>query len=184
MNEYGIINLILTGASEHGAFNWQFVMEHAVNLIILLGVLVYFLKTPVKNFLVERRGTISHEIDTAQKTIGEAKSKYDEYAKKLQAIESEINNLKDTLGKQGESERAELLRQAAAASETIRKEAGETIALQTERARREIQNEVVDLAVGSAEAIIRQNLGDSDKERFVQEFTKNIEDEKWHQSQH
>ena len=109
MNEYGIINLILTGASEHSAFNWRFVMEHAVNLIILLGVLVYFLKTPVKNFLVERRGTISHEIDTAQKIIGEAKSKYDEYARKLQAIESEINNLKDTLRKQGESERAELL---------------------------------------------------------------------------
>ncbi|MGH7849351.1 MAG: hypothetical protein ACREOP_03555 [Thermodesulfobacteriota bacterium] len=184
MNEYGIINLILTGASEHSAFNWQFVMEHAVNLVILLGVLVYFLKTPVKNFLVERRGTISHEIDTAQKIIGEAKSKYDEYAKKLQAIESEINNLKDTLGKQGESERAELLKQAAAASETIRKEARETIVLQTERARREIQNEVVNLALGNAEALIRQSLGDSDKERFVQEFTKNIEDEKWHQSQH
>ncbi len=184
MNEYGIVNLILTGASEHGAFNWRFVMEHAVNLIILLGVLVYFLKSPVKNFLIERRGTIGHEIDSAQKTIGEAKSKYDEYAKKLESIESEINNLKDTLRKQGEAERAELLRQADAASETIRREARETIALQTERARREIQNEVADLALGSAEALIRRNLGDSDKERFIQEFTKNIEDEKWHQSQH
>ncbi len=184
MSEYGIINLILTGASEQGGFNWRFVMEHAVNLIILLGVLVYFLKSPVKNFLIERRGTISHDIESAQKTIGEAKSKYDEYAKKLQAIETEINNLKDTLRKQGESERAELLRQADAASEALRKEARETIALQTERARREIQNEVADLALGNAEALIRRNLGDSDKERFIQEFTKNIEDEKWHQSQH
>lgn len=184
MTEYGIINLILTGAAEEGGGNWQFVLEHAVNLLILLGVLVYFLKTPVKNFLVERRGSISHEIDTAQKTIGEAKSKYDEYTKKLQAIESEINALKETLRKQGETERAELLKQAEAASETIRKEARETIALQTERARREIQTEVVSLALGDAEALIRQNLGDADKERYVQEFTKNIEDEKWHQSQH
>ena len=184
MNEYGIINLLLTGASEHGAFNWRFVMEHTVNLIILLGVLVYFLKTPVKNFLVERRGTISHEIDTAQKTIGDAKSKYGEYAGKLQAIESDINSLKDTLRKQGESERTELLRQADAASETIRKEAREAIVQQTERARRDIRNEVVNLALGNAEALIRQNLVDSDKEKFVQDFTKNIEDEKWHQSQH
>lgn len=184
MTGYGIINLILAGASEHGAFNWQFVMEHAVNLLILLGVLVYFLKTPVKNFLIERRGTIGHEIDVAQKTIGEAKSKFEEYSKKLQAIESEISALKDTLRKQGESERGELLRQAEAASETIRKEAKETIELQTERAKREIQNEVANLALGNAEALIRQNLGDADKERFVQEFTKNIEDGKWHQSQH
>ncbi len=184
MTEYGIINLLLTGASEHDAFNWRFVMEHTVNLIILLGVLVYFLKTPIKNFLVERRGTIGHEIDVAQKTIGEAKSKYEEFARKLQAIETEINSLKDTLRKQGESERSELLKQAESASEIIRREARETIALQTERAKREIQSEVVNLALGNAEAIIRRSLGDSDKERFVEEFTKNIEEEKWHQSQH
>ena len=184
MTEYGIINLMLTGASEHGAFNWRFVMEHTVNLIILLGVLVYFLKTPVKNFLVERRGSIGHEIDAAQKTIGEAKSRYDEYAGKLQAIESEINSLKDTLRKQGETERSELLKHAETASETIKKEAKETIALQAERAKREIQSEVVNLALGNAETLIRQHLVDSDKERFVQEFSKNIEDEKWHQSQH
>ncbi len=184
MTGYGLINLIITGASEHGGFNWQFVMEHAVNLLILLGVLVYFLKTPVKNFLIERRGTIGHEIDVAQKTISEAKSRFEEYSRKLEAIESEISALKDTLRKQGESERSELLRQAEAASETLRKEAKETIELQTERAKHEIQTEVANLALGSAETLIRQSLGDADKERFVQEFTKNIEDGKWHQSQH
>ena len=184
MTGYGIINLLLSGASEQGAFNWRFVMEHTVNLIILLGVLVYFLKTPIRNFLVERRGSIGHEIDVAQKTISDAKSKYDEYAKKLQAIESEINALRDSLRKQGEAERSELMKQAEAATETIKKEARETIVFQTERAKHEIQTEVVNLALGNAEDVIRRNMGDSDKERFVQEFTKNIEDEKWHQSQH
>lgn len=184
MTGYEIINLLLSGASEHGAFDWRFVMEHAVNLIILLGVLVYFLKTPVKNFLVERRGTIGHEIDVAQKAIGEAKSKYEEYAKKLQAIETEINSLKNSLHMQGEAERNEILKQAEVVSQNVRKEAKEIIALQVERARREIQTEVVNLALGNAEDVIRRNLGDSDKERFVREFTKNIEEQKWHQSQH
>ena len=184
MTGYGIISLMLAGASEHGAFNWRFVMEHTVNLLILLGVLVYFLKTPVKNFLIERRGTIGHEIDVAQRTIGEAKSKFEEYSKKLAAIESEIGSLKDTLRKQGESERIELLKQAEAASEILRKEAKESIELQTERAKHEIQTEVANLALGNAETLIRQNLGEADKERFVQEFTKNLEDVKWHQSQH
>lgn len=184
MTGYGLINLIITGASEHGGFNWQFVLEHTVNLLILLGVLVYFLKTPVKNFLIERRGTIGHEIDVAQKTISEAKSRFEEYSRKLEAIETEISALKDTLRKQGESERGELLRQAEAASETLRKEAKETIELQTERAKHEIQTEVANLAIGNAETLLKQNLGDADKERYVQEFTKNIEDEKWHQSQH
>ena len=184
MMDIGIINLLITEASEGGAFNWRFVMEHAVNLIILLGVLVYFLKTPVKNFLVERRGNIAQEIDEAQKTIAKAKTKYEEYAQKLRDIEGEINSIKETLVKQGETERAEIIKHAEAASENIKKEAREAIALETERARHEIQSEVVDIALGHAEKIIRESLGESDKQRFIEEFTKNVEEEKWHQSQH
>lgn len=184
MMDFGVINLMIAGATEGQVFNWRFVMEHAVNLLILLGVLVYFLKTPVKNFLVERRGNIAKEIDEAQKTITEAKARYEEYAQKLEAIEGEINSIKQTLIKEGETERAKILKQAEAASESIIKEARETIALQAERARNEIQSEVVDIALGHAERIIRESLGESDRERFIEEFTKNVQEEKWHQSQH
>ena len=91
-----IINLLLTNASEGGnTFNWRYVFEHTVNLVLLLGVLVYFLKDSVRNFLVERKGSISSEIDHAQNTITEAKSKYEEYAEKLKGIEAEINNIKE-----------------------------------------------------------------------------------------
>ena len=64
MMDFEIINLLLTNASEGGnTFNWRYVFEHSVNLLILLGVLVYFLKDSVKNFLVERKGSISLLID-------------------------------------------------------------------------------------------------------------------------
>lgn len=185
MTDPGILNLLITAAAEGGGvFNWRFVMEHAVNLLILIGVLVYFLKTPVKNFLMERRGSIGYEIDEAQKTIAQAKSKYEEYAQKLKAIETEIASIKETLLKQGETERAEILKQADAASENIKREVRDSIVMETERAKREIQSEVVDIALGNAGDIIRQSLGESDKERFVEEFTKNIEEGTWRQSQH
>lgn len=184
MNEIGIINLVLAGAAEGGGFNWRFVLEHAVNLLILIGVLVYFLKTPVKNFLMERRGKIGYEIDEAQKTITEAKEKYEEYAKKLESIEAEISSIKETVRQQGENERAEIMKQAESVSRNIKKETSETIAFETEKAKHEIQSEVVDIALGQAEKLIRENLGESDKEKFMQEFTKSIEEGKWRQSQH
>ena len=183
--DFEIINLLLTNASEGGnTFNWRYVFEHSVNLLILLGVLVYFLKDSVKNFLVERKGSISSEIDHAQKTITEAKSKYEEYAEKLAGIEAEINSIKESIVKQGQSEREEILRQAGIASENIKREAQETIKFESERARQEIQSEVVTIALAIAEKVVKENLSETDKQRFVEDFTKNIEEDKWHQSQH
>lgn len=185
MMDFEIINLLLTNASEGGnTFNWRYVFEHTVNLVILLGVLVYFLKDSVRNFLVERKGSISSEIDHAQKTITEAKSKYEEYAEKLKGIEGEINSIKESIIKQGQAEREEILRQASIASENIRKEAQDTIKFESERARQEIQSEVVTLALTIAEKVIKENLSESDKQRFVEDFTNNLEEDKWHQSQH
>ena len=41
MTEFEILNLILANASESG-FDWGFVTEHSVNLLILLGVISLF----------------------------------------------------------------------------------------------------------------------------------------------
>jgi len=185
LTDFEIINLLITNASEGGgAFNWRYVFEHAVNLVILLGVLVYFLKDSVRNFLVERKGAISSEIDNAQNTITEAKKKYEEYAQKLKGIEDEINSIKESIVKQGQTEREEILRQAGIASENIKREAQDTIQFETERASREIRSEVVTLALAIAEKVIKENLSEADKERFVEEFTENVGEDKWHQSQH
>ena len=58
-----IIGLIITTASGVDAFNWIYVGKHTVNLAILLGVLAYFLKAPIRNFLIERRVIMSSKIE-------------------------------------------------------------------------------------------------------------------------
>lgn len=184
MTEFEILNLIIAGASEGGGFDWSFVTEHTVNLLILLAVIVYFAKSPVKDFLISRRAKISHDIDEAQKTIKEAKERYEEYAQKLKGIEEEIASLKTTLKSQGETERDEIVKHAKQTSEILSKEARDTIELEAQRAKREIQYEVVALAIDIAEKTIKENLGETEKEKLLSQFTKDIEEEKWHQSQH
>lgn len=182
-----IISLIITTVAEgegHG-FNWTFVGEHAVNFIILFAVLAYFLKEPLRNFLVERRGIIGNEIEEAKKTIEEAKKRYEDYAEKMKKMGEEIKSLKETIRKEGAVEREEILRQAEVTSQKIRDDARETIKLEAAKARREIQSEVVSLAVGLAESIIKQNLKESDERQFIEEFIKKVEEEKkWDPSQH
>ncbi|MGH7791188.1 MAG: F0F1 ATP synthase subunit B [Thermodesulfobacteriota bacterium] len=182
-----MISLIVAGATEgtgHG-FNWTFVTEHAVNFVILVAVLAYFLKEPIRNFLIERRGIIGNEIEEAKKAIDEAKKRYEEYAEKMRKMGEEIKSLSETIRKEGQVEREEILRQAEVTSQRIREEARETIKLETAKARREIQSEVVSLAIGLAESIIKQNLEETDERRLVEEFIKKVEEEKkWDQSRH
>lgn len=184
MTDLGILNLIMVNAGAEGAFNWSYVLQHSVNLLILLGIIVYFAKDSVMSFLVSRRSKISHDIDEAQKTIKEAKEKFEEYSKKLEGIEAEITNLTDNIKKQGETERDEIIKQANHSAEVLSKEARDTIELEAERAKREIQSEVVQLAINIAENLIKHNLGQAEKEKLLSDFTKNIEEEKWHQSRH
>jgi F0F1-type ATP synthase membrane subunit b/b' len=176
--------LIVTTASEEGhRFNWNFVGEQAVNFIILFAVLAYYLKGIIRNFLIERRGLIGSAIDEAEKVATETKNRYEEYARKMNEIDQDIKALRETLGKEGEIERAEILRQAEATSQKISAEVRETIRLETAKAREGIQTETISSAIQIAKGIIKQTLEESDERRFVDDFIKKVED-KWHQSQH
>lgn len=180
-----LLNLIITVATDEGhTFNWRDVAYQAVNLTILLLVLVYYLKQPIKNFLIERRGIIGNEIDDAQKAIAEAKKIHAEYEEKLKHLDAEIKSLKESIQEQGEVERKEILKQAEIASEKIRAEARESIELESARARRAIQLEAITLALDIAEDLIKQHLSSSDKGKMIENFVKRMDEEKWRQSQH
>jgi len=179
-----LINLIVTIATEEGhGFNWRYVAEYTINFIVLFAILGYFLRDAVRNFLIERRGTIGNAIDEAEMVIVGARSRYEEYTKKMAEIDKEIGALRETLRKEGEIERAEILSQAESTSQKIRAEVRETIRLEAAKAREEIQSQTISSAIEIAKGIIKQNLGDSDERRFVDDFIRKIEEEKWHQSQ-
>ena len=180
-----LISLVITTAAEEGGgFNWSYVAQYTVNLVILLAVLVYYLKKPIRNFLIERRGIIGYSIDEAEKVIAGARKRYEEYAEKMSKIDVEIKALREILKKEGEIERNEILRHVELASQKIREEARETIRLETAKAKQEIQSEAVSLAIGLAEGILKQNLIESDEGRFIDDFVKRVDEEKWRQSQH
>ena len=78
----------------------------------------------------------------------------------------------------------EILKLAEIASEKITEEAKETIQLETAKAKREIQEDVVSSALELAKSIIKENLSESDKNNIIEDFIKEVDDDKWHQSQH
>ena len=183
MSDLEILNFVLVTASEggHHAFNWSFVVKHALNLLILIGIIAYFARIPIKGALEKRKANLSREIDEAKEAIDTAKKKFDEYSEKLNDLDSEIAKLRESVRNLGESEKNEIIAQAGQTCELIKKESKETIELEALRAKQEIQEEVVNSSVELAEKIIMQKMGEAYNSKAIDSLITQIEGEKWQQ---
>ena len=164
MLDLDILSFVVANASETGHFNWAFVIKHALNLAILIGILVYFLRIPIKGALEKRKSNMSREIDEAKQAIEVAKVKYDEYSEKLDKLGAEITELKDSISKLGEAEKDEIITNARQTCELIKKDSKETIELEAFRAKQEIQEEVVKNSLELAEGLIKEKMDSKQKE--------------------
>lgn len=176
-----LMALIVTGAAEANHFDWFTTLKNAVNLLILLIVLGHFLKRPLKNFFVERRALIAGEIEDAQEKIKGAKDEFDAYSAKMREIGAEIESLKESIRKEAALEREQMLEEAARAAARVAEEMKETIRIETEKARQEILDEVVNTAAELAEKALGRSVSDADEKRFLDDFIKTTEVDKWHQ---
>ena len=181
MSDLDILNLILVTAAEggHHPFNWTFVVKHLVNLIILIGILVYFARIPIKKALEKRKANLSREIDEAKEAIEIAKKKFDEYSEKLNNLETEITSLKESVQNLGENEKNEIISQATQSCELLKKESKETIELEALRAKQEIQEEVVISSMEIAERLIKEKMGEEYNSKAVDKLIAQIEEGKW-----
>lgn len=181
LSEIGIIGFLVSAAAEagHAEFDWYYVLKHAVNLVILIGVLVYFTKDSIKRALENRRTNLGKEIDEAEETIEEATRRYREYTEKLNNIEKEINSLKESIKRQGETERNEMIEQATATADVIRKEARDMMKVEANKAKKELQTDIIQSSLKLAEDRIRQQFSDRESQNTVEQFVRKVEDEKW-----
>ena len=166
-------------------FNWAFVIKHAVNLGLLMGLLIYLIRKPFLSFLKNRKERLRSEVDRAAAAAEQAKVTLEEYSAKLDAVASEVAALQENIRKQGETEKDELVSAAEKSCEMIKKEVEDTVRLETTKAVSEIQSEVVDSALVLAERMIRERGVDADfTTDSVDDFIKMIEEGKWQQLRH
>ena len=66
--------LAAASSAEHGeaGLDWAYFLYHALGLAILLGVLVYFSRQPIKSFLLDRSDGIRRQIQGAKLRRGDS----------------------------------------------------------------------------------------------------------------
>jgi F-type H+-transporting ATPase subunit b len=158
----------------HAGPDWGYFIYHAIGLAVLIGVLVYFTREPLRQFLVERSDGIRRQIESAEAALESARAEAAELRTRLQRISDENAELVRAAAELADEERALALERARQSVERIREESRRAADQEIARARRELQEEAAQLATTLAGEILRQGVTPEDDRRMLGEFVEQI----------
>lgn len=167
---------IAAGGGEHGGEgHGGNALWHALNLILLVGVLVYVGRKPLQEFFSGRRREIETNLQRSAALLAESESRLGEWNRRMQRLDQEVEEIRQGARERAAAERDRILADAQVAAERVRRDAGAAIEQETRRARNELRQEATALALDLASDLLRQRMTAEDRARLVDEFIQKIE---------
>lgn len=166
-------NANAAGSEDHTPL--EALLYQIANVLILLGVIFYFARKPIIDFLANRRDQIQGDVAAAAELLSEAEARHREIQGNLANLESEIENLQEQSSRRAEEEAERILAEARRSAERIQADATAAIDQELLRAQRELRSEAAGLAVDMAGDILKQQVSDTDRERLLDEFIDRVE---------
>ena len=162
-----------SGDSEDEGLLYEFIWS-SVNLMLLVGVLVYFGRKPIQSYFAERRRQIQDGLDSSARLLDEAETRLAEWQGRLERLDAEIEEIRGTTHRLAEAERERILADARASAERMRRDSAAAVEQEVRRARTALREEASDLAVELAERLLRETVTEGDRDRLVDEFVEHV----------
>ncbi|NEP17696.1 MAG: F0F1 ATP synthase subunit B [Leptolyngbya sp. SIO4C1] len=156
-------------ASEEGGFglNFDILETNLINLVIIIGVLIYFGSKFLGQTLAERRATIEASIREAEDRQQKAAAALSEQQKNLERAQQEAERIKAEARENAERAKAAILAQSEKDVERLKASAQQDLESQQERVLRELRQRVAAMAMDRVEARLPEALNDDIQKRLV-----------------
>jgi F-type H+-transporting ATPase subunit b len=155
-----------------GSLFWQ-----TLNVLLLLGVLIYFARKPVLNYLAERRDGIAKNLESSAALLADAERRLAEWTQKAANLDREAAEIRAATLRAAEAERDRILADARVMADRIRRSASAVVERELQQAREALRREAADLAVEMAAKTLREQVNDADRTRLLDEFIGHVERE-------
>ena len=146
-----------------------------LNFFLLVGLLVYKLRQPLKNFVQMRHKSLREEIQAVREQLQLASGKFEEYSKKLSSIDSEIQSLRSQLKDDIAQMNQRVLVEAKKASEAVVHDARTSAQSLLSDLKADLYSDLVYRVVSRSELLIKERLTSDERVRIQQEFSKQVE---------
>jgi F-type H+-transporting ATPase subunit b len=158
------------GSKGWGELDWFRLMNFAV----LAAVLVYLLRKPISQALNARVKNIQEQLASLEAQKAEAEKQLARYNDKLSKLESEAQKIVESYIKQGKEAKAKILKEAEAVAEKLQAQARRNIENEFDKARQELQREVLEKSLARAEKTLKKEITTRDQDKLVDEYLKKV----------
>ena len=140
------------------------------NFAILAGVLVYFLRRPIQDYLQTRSGQIRQDLVTAADMRRAATQQLEEIQRRMAGLPAELETLRTRGAEDIAAEKARIAETAKVERERLLEQTRREIQMRLRIARRELTELAAQLAVQVAEQRIKRNITPDDQLRLLDRY--------------
>ena len=149
---------------------WQ-----GLNLLIIVGVIVYFGRGPIGEYFATRRSGIKSDLASANELLTQAEQRNAELQRRLVDLSSEVEEIRENASRRAEEEAERIISDARATAGRIRADAQTAVDQELRRAKGELRKEAANLALDMAARKLADNVSDADRDRLIDEFIVRVE---------
>ena len=140
--------------------DWQQILLHLLNFVILAGGLYFLLYKPVKSFMAKRETLYAEREARIKQLEAEAEALKGRYAEKLQRAEEEVVRMREKAHDEIEAEKNRQLAEARDHARSIISTASQTAELRAKKAVDDAREEIRNMAVGMVEKLVMDSDAD------------------------
>lgn len=161
--------LEVTEAAEEGGFglNTDILDTNLINLVIIVGVLIYFGRGFLGKTLTDRRSQIESAIREAEQRKQKAAAALAEQQQKLAQAQAEAARIRAAAEESAKAAREAILVQAEEDIERMKASAAQDLNSQQERIIRELRQQVVAMAMQRVEGQLKSGLSQTAQQQLI-----------------
>jgi len=145
-----------------------------VNLLLFVGVMVYFLRRPIIGAFRGRQETIRHELMRAEEERMAAEARLQEVESRLARLDAEVETIRANAQREAAEERARVERATEAEIKKILEQARREIESASKAARAELRTFTAEQSVRLAEEMIRRDIRPEDDAHLAREYVEEL----------
>ncbi|MEQ9497375.1 MAG: ATP synthase F0 subunit B [Deltaproteobacteria bacterium] len=178
MNPNGLIllnTLAAAGGGGHGEMDWFVIASIITNAVLFFGFLAVKLRPVVREGLSNRRANMAKQLEEAKQKQAEAEKRLEEYAKKLENLEDEVERIVEAYEAEAKADAERMKEETEKAIVRMQRESEFTINQEIRKVENFIRGEAVKATMEAAEQLVKERITDADRRRLTDQYITELE---------